>query len=225
LPAIPEAAETVGVARDLALIETTGIRAHFACLSSAKAVSMVANAQQRGLRVSAGVTAHHLHLSEADVGMFNTQCKVMPPLARRTGSRGAAVRTVAEGVLAVICSDHQAHGKDAKLAPFSEAASGIAGIESLLGLAMNLVREGILDIDVAPAALTCNPAQILGNRKPGRGPGRSPTFAFSIRTTPGPCAIRSMQQPWRQHTRFWIPQWSREGLWHAWLPANLVYRA
>ncbi len=161
LPVIPEAAETVSVARDLALIETTGIRAHFGCLSSARAVAMVADAQRRGLPVTAGVTAHHLHLTEVDVGVFNTQCKVMPPL-RSHADRDALRRGLADGVIASICSDHQAHGRDAKLAPFSEAASGIAGIESLLGLTINLVRDGILDLSTALASLTTNPARILG---------------------------------------------------------------
>ncbi len=161
LPVIPEAAETVGVARDLALIETTGIRAHFACLSSARAVAMVADAQRRGLQVTASVTAHHLHLCESDVGVFNTQCKVMPPL-RSARDRDALRQAVADGVVSVICSDHQAHGKDAKLAPFSEAASGIAGIETLLGLTMKLVREGVLELGAALAALTVNPARLLG---------------------------------------------------------------
>ena len=161
LPVIPEAAETVGVARDLALIETTGIRAHFACLSSAKAVAMVADAQRRGLPVTAGVTIHHLHLCETDVGVFDTQCKVMPPL-RSERDREALRAAINEGVVTVICSDHQAHGTDAKLAPFSEAASGIAGLESLLGLTMKLVSEGVLSRPDALAALTANPADILG---------------------------------------------------------------
>lgn len=161
LPVIPEAAETVGLARDLALIETTGIRAHFACLSSARAVAMVAEAQHRGLRVSAGVTAHHLHLCEVDVGVFDTQCKVMPPLRGRQ-DREALRAGLCDRVLSVVCSDHQAHGRDAKLAPFSEAASGIAGLETLLGLTLNLVRDEILTMEIAIASLTCNPARILG---------------------------------------------------------------
>lgn len=160
LPVVPEAAETVGVARDLALIETTGIRAHFSCLSSARAVAMVADAQRRGLPVSAGVTAHHLHLCETDVGVFNTQCKVMPPL-RGARDREALQQALAEGVVTTICSDHQAHGKDAKLAPFSEAASGIAGIETLLPLTVELVHQQVLTWREALAALTAHPARIL----------------------------------------------------------------
>ncbi|GJL82276.1 MAG: dihydroorotase [marine bacterium B5-7] len=160
LPVIPEAAETVGVARDLALIETTGIRAHFNCLSSARAIAMIVDARARGLPVTASVTPHHLHLCEQDVGVFDTQCKVMPPL-RSEDDRTALRNAVASGAIAAICSDHQAHGKDAKLAPFSEAASGIAGIESLLGLTMKLVREDNLPLTTALAALTSNPARIL----------------------------------------------------------------
>ena len=161
LPVIPEAAETVGVARDLALIETTGLRAHFSCLSSAKAIGMIQRAQQQGLPVSASVTAHHLHLCETDVGTFNTLCKVMPPL-RSSEDRAALINAVRSGVVTSICSDHQAHGRDAKLAPFSEASSGIAGLETLLGLTLNLVDKKILDLPTAIASLTVNPARAVG---------------------------------------------------------------
>ena len=160
LPVIPEAAETVGVARDLALVETTGIRAHFNCLSSAKAIAMIERAQRQGLPVSASVTAHHLHLCETDVGTFNTLCKVMPPL-RTADDRDALREAVANGVVSTICSDHQAHGRDAKLAPFGEAASGIAGLESLLGLTIKLVREGVFDLPTAIRSVSSAPAEIL----------------------------------------------------------------
>ena len=80
LPGIPEAAETVAVARDLALVQQTGVRAHFCRLSTAQAVRMVARAQYDGLPVSADVSAHHLHLTEIDIGDFDSQCHVLPPL-------------------------------------------------------------------------------------------------------------------------------------------------
>jgi len=170
LPVIPEAAETVGVARDLALVETTGIRAHFSCLSTAKAVAMIARAQQQGLPVTASVTAHHLHLCETDVGVFNTMCKVMPPL-RSSNDRSALLKAVKQGVVSSICSDHQAHGRDAKLAPFSEAASGIAGLETLLGLSITLVDREIFDLPTAIASLTINPARAMGIERGSLGVG------------------------------------------------------
>jgi dihydroorotase len=161
LPGIPEAAETVGVARDLMLVEQTGVNAHFCGLSSARAVAMVAEAQKRGLPVTADVAAHHLHLSEHDVGFFDTQCRVLPPLralADREGLREALRR----GVIAAVCSDHQPHEPDAKLAPFAEAAPGISGLETLLPLTLALVTDNLITLPQAIAALTVKPADIIG---------------------------------------------------------------
>jgi dihydroorotase len=161
LPGIPEAAETVGVARDLALIEHTGVRAHFCQLSSARAVAMVAEAQRRGLNVTADVTAHHLHLTEHDIGFFNTQCYVLPPLRSRR-DRDALRRALKNGVINAICSDHQPHEPDAKLAPFSDAEPGVSALETLLPLTLRLVDEEVLPLSDAIAALTKRPAEIIG---------------------------------------------------------------
>lgn len=161
LPGIPEAAETVGIARDLALIEHTGVRAHFCGLSSARAVEMIAEAQSRGLNVSADVTAHHLHLTEHDIGDYNTQCHVMPPL-RSVRDRDALQQSIKSGVVTAICSDHQPHEPDAKLAPFAVSASGISGLETLLPLTLKLVANKLLSMEQAIALLTTNPANIIG---------------------------------------------------------------
>lgn len=161
LPGIPEAAETVAVARDLALIEQTGVRAHFGGLTSARAVAMVAEARKQGLPVTADVTAHHLHLSEHDIGYFNTQCHVRPPL-RSTRDREALRAALQSGIIGAICSDHQPHEPDAKLAPFAESEPGISGLETLLPLTLKLVDEKLLTLPEAIALLTCKPAEILG---------------------------------------------------------------
>jgi len=161
LPGVPEAAETVAVARDLALIEQTGVRAHFCNLSSARAITMIAEAQRRGLAVSADVTAHHLHLTENDIGYFNTQCHVRPPL-RSLRDRDALRGALQSGVIGAICSDHQPHEPDAKLAPFAESEPGVSGLETLLPLALRLVEEGVLELGAAIALLTVRPAEILG---------------------------------------------------------------
>ena len=161
LPGIPEAAETVAVARDLALIEQTGCRAHFCGLSSARAVAMVAEAQKRGLPVSADATAHHLHLTEHDISDFDTQCHVRPPL-RSKRDREALRRALKNGVLGAICSDHQPHEPDAKLAPFAQSEPGISALETLLPLTLKLVDENVLELPEAIALLTNKPAQILG---------------------------------------------------------------
>lgn len=161
LPAVPEAAETVGVARDLALIETTGARCHLNGLSSARAVEMVARAQREGLPVTADVAAHQLHLTEHDIGFFNSLCHVLPPL-RSLSDRDRLRSALGEGVIGVVCSDHQPHESDAKLAPFSEAEPGISGLETLLPLTLKLVTDKVLDLSAALALLTVNPARVLG---------------------------------------------------------------
>ncbi len=161
LPGIPEATETAAVARDLALIEHTGVRAHFCGLSSARAVAMVAEAKRRGLNVSADVTAHHLHLSEHDLTSFNTNCNVLPPL-RAKKDRDALRRAVRSGVIAAVCSDHQPHEPDAKLAPFPESEPGISGLETLLPLTLRFADEDEIKLRDALALLTCAPAEILG---------------------------------------------------------------
>lgn len=161
LPGIPEAAETVAVARDLALIEQTGVRAHFCQLSTARAVAMIAEAQERGLPVTADVTAHHLHLSEHDIGYFNSQCHVIPPL-RSERDRDGLRKALKDGVISVVCSDHQPHESDAKLAPFIESEPGVSGLETLLPLTLRLVDDGLIDLTQAIAALTSEPADIIG---------------------------------------------------------------
>ncbi len=161
LPAIPEAAETVGVARELALIETTGARCHFCGLSSGRAVDMVAQARRDGLPVSADVTAHHLHLTEHDIGFFNSLCHVLPPL-RSSRDRDRLRQALAQGVITAVCSDHQPHESDAKLAPFSESEPGISGLETLLPLTLRLIEEELLDLPAAIRLLTHGPAQVLG---------------------------------------------------------------
>ncbi len=161
LPAIPEAAEVVALARELALIETTGARGHITQLSCARSVDKIAEAKARGLNVTAAVSAHHLHLSEKDIGEFDTRCHVMPPL-RSVADRDALREGLATGVIDAICSDHQPHGLDAKLAPFSESAPGIAGLETLLPLTLKLVDEKVISLLDAISRVTIQPARILG---------------------------------------------------------------
>lgn len=173
LPAIPEAAETVAVARDLMLIEQTGARVHFCHLSSERALRMIARAQYDGLPITADVTAHHLHLTEHDLGHFNANCHVRPPL-RTQRDRDGLRHGLAAGTLAGICSDHQPHDADAKLAPFSETEPGISGLETLLALTLRLADEdGPLSLGDALACITSRPAQVLGIEAGTLGVGRS----------------------------------------------------
>ena len=161
LPGIPEAAETVAVARDLALVQQTGVRAHFCRLSTAQAVRMIARAQYDGAPITADVSAHHLHLTEIDIGDFNSQCHVLPPLRTqrdRDGLRGG----LAKGTLQAICSDHQPHEADAKLSPFAATAPGISALETLLPLSLRLVQDKVMTLPDVIARLTYLPARLLG---------------------------------------------------------------
>lgn len=161
LPGIPESAETAGLARDLLLIEQTGVRAHFGQLSTARAVQLIGRAQHDGLPVSADISAHQLHLTEMDLGHFDSACHVSPPL-RTLRDRDGLRKGLADGVIAVVCSDHQPHEPDAKLVPFTETEPGISALESLLPLTLRLVDEGVLPLMEALARLTSQPARILG---------------------------------------------------------------
>ncbi len=161
LAGIPEVAETIAVARDLALIASTGVRAHFCRLSTVKAERMIARAQFDGLPVTADVSAHQLHLSDMDIGEFDAQYHVYPPLRSmrdRDGLRkGLKLRTIN-----AICSDHQPHDIDAKIGPFSDTEAGISALETLLPLTMRLVESGDLSLMEAIACITFEPARILG---------------------------------------------------------------
>ncbi len=160
LPGVPEAAETVAVARELMLIEQTGVRAHFCHLSTAHSVQMIARAKHDGLPVTMGVTPHHLHLTEMDIGFFNSQCHVLPPLRTQRDQEGLRAG-LANGCISAISSDHQPHDADAKLAPFADTEPGISGLETLLSLALRLVKEGLVPLPDMVAKLTCEPARIL----------------------------------------------------------------
>ncbi|WP_040731706.1 dihydroorotase [Thiocapsa marina] len=161
LPGIPEAAETVAVARDLALAGQTGARIHFRGLSTARATVMLAAARGRGVKASGDVAVHQLFLTEDDLDGFDANCHLVPPLRTRA-DRDALRHALAAGEIGAICSDHQPHDADAKLLPFPETAPGISGLETLLPLALRLVSEGVLDLAGVVARLTVGPAEILG---------------------------------------------------------------
>jgi len=171
LTGIPEVAETIAVARDLALIEHTRVRAHFCRLSTAAAVRLVAAAQAAGLPVTADTCAHQLHLTELDASDFDSLCHVLPPL-RTQRDRDALRSAVADGVLGVICSDHQPHEAEAKLAPLPETEPGISALETLLPLTLRLVDDGVLDLPSALARLTAGPAAVLGSAAGTLAPGQ-----------------------------------------------------
>lgn len=166
LPGIPESAETLALARDLMLIEETGVRAHIARLSCARSVDMIAAAKARGLPITCDVAMHQLFLSEHDLIGFDPNAHVLPPL-RRPEDREALRAGVRYGVIDAICSDHSPHDRDAKLAPFPLTEAGISGLDTFLGLGLTLVHDGVLDLARWLECCALTPARILGYRRQG----------------------------------------------------------
>ena len=161
LPAVPQAAETAALGQILALIQQTGVRTHFCRLSSARGVAMIREARRDGLPVTADVCAHQLFLTDQDLVDFNTLCHTFPPL-RSEADRDALREGLVDGTLDAVCSDHQPHEPDAKLAPFAETIPGISALETLLPLTMALVTGNQLSHSQAVARVTRAPARILG---------------------------------------------------------------
>ena len=160
LQGIPECAEVIAVSRDLYLIEQTGVRAHFGQLSSARAIELIGAARLRGLPVSADVAIHQLLLTDQDADNFNPLCHVMPPL-RGQRDRDGLRAALSDGLIDAICSDHQPHDADAKLAPFASTEPGISAVETLLPLTLRLVADGVVTLSQAIALLTQGPATVL----------------------------------------------------------------
>jgi dihydroorotase len=161
LPSIPETAETIAVARDLLLIEQTGVRAHFCRLSAARSVAMIAEARRRGLPVTADVSVQHLVLTDEDIDGYNSLCHVRPPLRSRRDRDGLR-KAVKKGVLTAVCADHQPHDQDAKRLPFDATEPGVSSLETWLPLMLRLVDDGQFDLATAIAAMTSGPAEVLG---------------------------------------------------------------
>ncbi|MBJ7554966.1 dihydroorotase [Marinomonas spartinae] len=161
LAGIPEEAETIALMRALLLVEKTGVRAHFARLSCAKSVEMLADAKASGLDVTADVAVHNLLLTDQILSRFDGQYHVLPPL-RGDEDRLTLIEGIKAGVITAICSDHQPHEKMAKIAPFAATEPGMANVEVLLPLAMQLMDEGDLDLSTLLSCLTCGPANCFG---------------------------------------------------------------
>jgi len=165
LKGIPETAETVALTRDLLLIEQTGVRAHFGQLSCARSVELIANAQAKGLAVTADVAIHHLFGTDADIQNFNSLNHIQPPLRTET-DRLALQQGVQEGIISAICSHHQPHEMAAKMAPFAATEPGISGLDTLLPQALKLVASQLMSLEELIARLTIGPAR-AANLKAG----------------------------------------------------------
>lgn len=161
LPSVTPLAERMGLERDLALVEATGVRWHADQITTAAALAVLDRARAAGLDVTAGTSIHHLTLNEFDVGDYRTFFRLTPPL-RSEDDRLALVEAVAEGRIDVIGSFHTPQDEEAKRLPFEVAAPGAVGLETLLPAAMRLYHQGGVGLAQLWRAMSLNPAQRLG---------------------------------------------------------------
>jgi len=160
LAAIPAAAEVIMIERDLRLVEITGARYHAAHLSTAAGIAAIRQAKAQGLAVTADTAPPYFVLNETAIGDYRTFAKLSPPL-RSERDRRAVVEGLADGTIDAIASDHAPWDQDSKRLPFSSAASGIVGLETLLPLSLELYHNRDLGLLELIARLTRNPADIL----------------------------------------------------------------
>ena len=160
LRGIPAAAEEIMVARDLALAELTGAWLHIAHVSTEGSVDLIRGGKEKGIRVTAEVTPHHLTLTEEEVIGYDTNAKVNPPLRTKRDIQ-ALIQGLKENVIDIIATDHAPHTEIDKLCEFALAPFGISGLETAFGSLMRLVHDGQLSLTTLIAKLTCEPARII----------------------------------------------------------------
>jgi dihydroorotase len=170
LPPIPVCAETVALSAVLLLAREIEARVHLCRLSTAEGVALVRAARREGLAVTCDVAAAHVHLSEMDIGYFDAQCHLVPPL-RSLRDRDALRQGLADGTIDAICSDHTPVDEDAKQLPFAEAEPGASGVELLLPLALKWAHEAGLSRAVALRKVTTEPARLAGLPVPALAAG------------------------------------------------------
>ncbi|HZX29390.1 MAG TPA: dihydroorotase [Telluria sp.] len=166
LSGVPVMAETIAMYTIFELMRATGARVHLCRLSSAAAIEMVRAAKKEGLRLTCDVGAHHLHLTDADIGFFDPNARMTPPL-RSQRDRDAIRAAVLDGTVDAVCSDHTPVDDDEKLLPFAEASPGATGLELLLSLALRWADEYAHGQCADPLAralarVTCDAARIAG---------------------------------------------------------------
>ncbi|NVL90669.1 MAG: dihydroorotase [Desulfobacterales bacterium] len=170
LPGIPNAEETVMVARDIALCELTDARLHIAHVSTEGSVRLISEAKALGLLVTAETTPHYFSLTEEAVTGYDTNAKVHPPL-RTDRDRDAIRQALADGTIDVIASDHAPHSSIEKDLEFDQAANGMIGLETSLPLSLQLVEAGLISLNDLIARMSINPARILNLVHIGLKPG------------------------------------------------------
>lgn len=185
LAGIPAFAETVALGTLLELVRATGARVHVCRISSAAGVAMLRRARHDGLPVTCDTGIHHVHLSDMDLGYFDAQCRLEPPLRSRR-DRDALSAGLADGTIDCIVSDHTPVDDDAKHLPFAEAEPGASGLELLLPLALKWGVQAKLTFAQTLARVTSAPARILGLEAGRIAPG-----------APADLVVFDAEAPWR----------------------------
>lgn len=161
LSGVPVAAETIALHTILELVRATGARVHLCRISSAAGVALVRQAKADGLPVSCDVSINSLHLTDTDIGFFDSRARLTPPL-RQQRDRDALRAGLADGTIDALVSDHTPVGEDAKTLPFAEATPGATGLELLLSLALKWAQDDAVALPTALARITSAPASVLG---------------------------------------------------------------
>lgn len=161
LTGMPAIAETIAMHTIFELARDTGARVHLCRLSSAAGVALLRRAKAEGLAVTADVSIHHLHLTDVDIGYFNSDMRLNPPL--RQGADRAALRAgLADGTIDALVSDHSPVADDAKQLPFAEAEPGASALELLLSAGLKWGQDEGLSLAATLARMSCEPARVLG---------------------------------------------------------------
>jgi dihydroorotase len=162
LSGVPVAAETIALHTIFELVRSTGARVHLCRISSAAGLALVARAKAEGLNVSCDVSINSLHLTDTDIGYFDSRMRLDPPL-RQQRDRDALRQGLLDGTVDALVSDHSPVDEDAKTLPFAEAEPGATGVELLLGLACKWGDDSGAGLARALAVLTSEPASVLGS--------------------------------------------------------------
>jgi dihydroorotase len=170
LPGVPVASETVALHTMFELVRATGCSVHVGRLSSAAGVSLLRQAKDEGLPVTADVSIHNLLLTDVDIGWFDARMRLDPPL-RRQADRDALLTALADGTIDALVSDHTPLGSDDKILPFGEAAPGATGLELLLPVVLEFARRARLELAQALGCVTTRAAAAAGVGLPSLAAG------------------------------------------------------
>jgi len=160
LTGMPAAAEDVHVIRDCVLAKLTGASVHIAHVSTAGALDAIREAKRRGLPVTCEVAPHHWTLTDEAVAEYDTNMKMSPPLRSRDHV-DALLEGLRDGTIDAIATDHAPHHADEKALEFDQAPFGMTGLETAVGLAFDLVNQGVIDLERLVSLCSTNPARIF----------------------------------------------------------------